>query len=551
MIERAQLSRVLLRGALTFLVSALLAAPLAIAWGVGRAQVDDYLGANQVSISVDYTSETRIDLGPLGNAYLPLDYGPVGLTITVQGIRQPTTGSILSQDTLQSYLVLYNSPREVIVGIRDSLVVDAVQKAVVAELLLVLIMIGWTQRKHFLSERLVRMSRAQQGVLAYVVLIVVVGAVAIAPPAKEPSPRYGVPVAEGTPLEGMTVDSSLLADLIDRGVKGVRAMAERQNDAIDDYVTEASGNLIDQSADLPAPEAGEDMLLGMSDLHCSMAMTRVWTQVVNLTGPSQLFSSGDDTMNGTASEQPCATAQRAIAGDRPFVDIGGNHDTAVTERQMKAVGMTVLNGKVLDVDGTRYLGDDDPDYNPPLSMERIRERPETQVEMAERLMKIATGRNVDILLVHQPNAARVITQSPNPPAKLIAWGHMHTQVGPQVITHEDGSWTVTLQMGTAGGVAAPTITSFSTPFSPPRKSADGYFFFRDRATGLITGVQPIHFLPDGSLIIEDRIPTGDLSALPPETRTRLGGAEASEPATPGTATPGTATPKSPRSGAAR
>ena len=80
--------------------------------------------------------------------------------------------------------------------------------------------------------------------------------------------------------------------------------------------------------------------------------------------------------------------------------------------------------------------------------------------------------------------------------------------------HDDGSWTVGMQEGTAGGVRQPTFISFSTPFSPPLISADVYFYFRDNATGLITGVQPVHFRPDGKVVIEDRIPTGDLSKLP-------------------------------------
>jgi len=88
--------------------------------------------------------------------------------------------------------------------------------------------------------------------------------------------------------------------------------------------------------------------------------------------------------------------------------------------------------------------------------------------------------------------------------------------------HDDGSWTVGMQEGTAGGVRQPTFSSFSTPFSPPLISADVYFYFRDNATGLITAVQPVHFRPDGKVVIEDRIPTGDLSRLPAETREKLG-----------------------------
>jgi hypothetical protein len=143
--------------------------------------------------------------------------------------------------------------------------------------------------------------------------------------------------------------------------------------------------------------------------------------------------------------------------------------------------------------------------------------------MAQRLVNIARDKHADVLMVHQPVAARVIMNTPNPPAALVLWGHYHAESGPRVIMHEDGSWTVGMQEGTAGGVREPTFTSFSTPFSPPLISADVYFYFRDNATGLITAVQPVHFLPDAKVVIEDRIATGDLSKLPPETRTKLDG----------------------------
>ena len=150
-------------------------------------------------------------------------------------------------------------------------------------------------------------------------------------------------------------------------------------------------------------------------------------------------------------------------------------------------------------------------------------------EVVERLGRhlpdtVARDKHTDVMLVHQPVAARVIMNAPNPPAPLVLWGHYHAQFGPRVIMHDDGSWTVGMQQGTAGGVREPTITSFSTPFSLPLISADVYFYFRDNANGLITGVQPVHFRPDARVMIEDRITTGDLTELPLETRTRLSGA---------------------------
>ena len=109
------------------------------------------------------------------------------------------------------------------------------------------------------------------------------------------------------------------------------------------------------------------------------------------------------------------------------------------------------------------------------------------------------------------------------PARLVLWGHFHSEVGPTVVRHADGSWSVGMRQGTAGGVRQPIATSFSTPFSPPLITADVYYYFLDSATRLVTAVQPVRFRPDGEVVIGERIPTGDLTELPPDTRVKLGG----------------------------
>jgi hypothetical protein len=194
------------------------------------------------------------------------------------------------------------------------------------------------------------------------------------------------------------------------------------------------------------------------------------------------------------------------------------------------------------VAGLEVLGDDDPEHNVPFSQDRTMDRAETEEQLAQRLIGVARTRGVDALLVHQPAASVVVMTSPNPPARLVLWGHFHSQAGPTVVRHDDGSWTVGMQQGTAGGIRPPTLTSFSTPFTPPLLSADVYFYFRDEATGLVTGVQPVHFLPDARVVIEDRIPTGDLQALPESTRARLSGSRPTAPDSASPASPVTAAP---------
>ena len=77
--------------------------------------------------------------------------------------------------------------------------------------------------------------------------------------------------------------------------------------------------------------------------------------------------------------------------------------------------------------------------------------------MAQRLVDVARGRQTDVIMVHQPAPRRGGDGDPELAARLVLWGHFHAEVGPTVVTHDDGSWTVGMQQGTAGGVRQPTL----------------------------------------------------------------------------------------------
>lgn len=330
-------------------------------------------------------------------------------------------------------------------------------------------------------------------------------------------------LAAGSRFASVTVDSRVLADLLDRSIKGVTLLSGRQQAAVQTYVDTAVADLSTQLDRLPRPQTGETMLLGFSDLHCNQAMTELIRRLAVITRPAQVLSTGDDMVNGTAAERGCINREARIADGVPFVVSTGNHDSDITETQMRNAGMVVLDGEVVDSNGLAILGDDDPERQVPFSVERVADRPESEEQLGQRMVDAATATPTDVILTHQPSASVVVMDTPNPPARLVLWGHFHSQFGPTVLTHDDGSWTVGMQQGTAGGVQQPTFSSFSTPFSPPLVRADVYFYFRDDATGLITGVQPVHFLPDATVVIDERIVTGDLAGLPPDTRTRLAG----------------------------
>jgi predicted phosphodiesterase len=502
---------------------AVLALPLAAAWGIGHARVEDYLGPHQATFAANYSGEIKLELGPIGNAYLPSPAAPIGLGITVGAVGgQPAESltTLFSDKTLAAYAGLYTEPSEAVTGVVERLQIDALVRGLWAEAVLLALFAVWALRRLFWSEWLARELSGRRLLVAYLAITALVFGSILVPPTADGA-RIPVAVANRTRFAGLTVDSVLLADLLNRGLKGTRLLTERQQRRVRTYIDKTNASLARQSTRLPRPRAGETMIMGFSDLHCNRAATELITRLERATSPAVVLSSGDDTLNGAAVERGCIRREAKITERAPFVVAGGNHDSEVTEAQMKSDGIAVLDGAVLEAGPVQVLGDDDPEYNN-LSGEQISDRQETEEQVAERLVEVARGRRVDVILVHKPVAATVIMKTPNPPARLVLWGHLHAEQGPSVIMHKDGSWTVGMQQGTAGGVRV-DFTYLGTPFSPPLISADVYFYFRDDATGLITGVQPVHFLPEAKTVIEKRIPTGDLAKLPAETRIELGG----------------------------
>lgn len=525
--SRSALLKGLGKALLLTMLAALAAAPLAAVWAISHARVDDYLGPHRVSFASNFNGVVELNLGPIGNAYLASPARPIGLTITVGGVgtAAESTSALFSEQTLTAYTSLYTEPGEAISGIVERLAQDAVRKGFEAEAVLLLGVAMWRLRRYLVPPWILsRVTPLRAAAVYLTVVALVVGSILV--PQQPEDPRYPVAIADGSRLSSLTVDSVLLADVLDRGIKGIRLLSSRQQQAVKTYVDTAALSLSNQLDSLPKPSSDESMILGFSDLHCNQAMSELIARLVRVTRPSLILSSGDDTVNGTAAERGCIRREARISNGAPFLVATGNHDSDVTEAQMRSSGMTVLDGRVVESAGLAVLGDDDPEHNVPFSVERTKDRPESEEDMAARLVGVADNRRSDVLLVHQPAAARVIMDTPNLPGRLVLWGHYHVASGPQVIMHDDGSWTVGMQEGTAGGVRQPTFSSFSTPFSPPLISADVYFYFRDNATGLITGVQPVHFRPDGKVVIDDRIPTGDLSRLPADTREKLGAASA-------------------------
>ena len=54
-------------------------------------------------------------------------------------------------------------------------------------------------------------------------------------------------MAHGTRFADLTVDSVVLADLLDRGIKGIRLLSDRQQDSVRTYIDKTNASLAAQA----------------------------------------------------------------------------------------------------------------------------------------------------------------------------------------------------------------------------------------------------------------------------------------------------------------
>src|SRR5215211_4829187 len=317
--RRALLKR-LGRALLLTLLAALAAAPLAAVWGISHARVDDYLGPHRVRFASNFRGEVELNLGPIGNAYLASPVRPIGLSLTVGGVGSASENpdSLFSEQTLIAYTSLYTEPGEVLSGIVEGLVHDAVREGLKAEAVLLLGVALWRLRHQLAAPWIVTTITRRRAAAAYVAVVALVVGSILVPP-KPTNPRYPVSIAEGGRFSSLTVDSLLLADVLDRGIKGIKLLSARQQRAVKTYLDSAAGSLSSQLDDLPKPGSDETMILGFSDLHCNRAMAELISRLAHATQPSIVLSSGDDTVNGTAAERGCIRREAAIPDAVPFL----------------------------------------------------------------------------------------------------------------------------------------------------------------------------------------------------------------------------------------
>jgi len=181
----------------------------------------------------------------------------------------------------------------------------------------------------------------------------------------------------------------------------------------------------------------------------------------------------------------------------------GNHDSQVTSQQEAAHGQKILDGKVVEVDGVRILGDRDAlETRVGAGTNVARERtPEEQG--ADLATAACDDGEVDLLLIHTPPVGLDALESGCVPFQVS--GHTHRRSGPeqvgQGIRYVNGS--------TAG--AAPNQPTVG----PLHGTAEMTVLRFDPQTRQMVDWQLVQVTPDGTASVGERqvvpavVPTAD------------------------------------------
>jgi Icc-related predicted phosphoesterase len=531
-------------------VAALLGSPLAVSWAVTHTSVQAAIGTTPATFTLTTRGHSELRLGIAGTVFVPVSRGPIGVVATVDGPGDPGTGdgdlaSYVRPEMLELYAGLFHDPEPAVQEYVDLVLGDFWRRLLIAELtvagvgglMLFALATVFPLRNLPPGQR----KKLRVALVCGVVLsaTTALAAVQLRPDGRDAGPEegaYTLPALEDTIAAGSTTNSPVLRALSGGALAKARQLIDRQEEQEEVYRASAEEALEAQALAMAGPRDGEIAVMMQSDMHCNTTMIRLQRMVFSMLQerfgedvPALLAISGDLTTNGTAAEGECIDNEREIAGQTPVAAVTGNHESDVSDRQMRDAGMTVLDGAVEEVGGVSVLGDGDPSRSEFFGETRLR-GDETQEDMGARLYEEATSDRPDLVLVHEAYAAQAFLDAApmrtfleeggstttayddgvrDVPAGAVFYGHWHRSEDPRVVWNSDGTWTLVMELDTSGGaIGAPTLGNFSTPWSRPQQQASFPVIFLDSETRLVTGYQIYRFATDASVTVLPRVDVG-------------------------------------------
>jgi hypothetical protein len=385
-------------------------------------------------------------------------------------------------------------------------------------------------------------------------------------PVPDANGRHLVEGLEGTGLEGAFTLSDKDVKAVKSAIRFVKLQVAEQMEAARKFELHAETSLRGAYDAIEGPQAGETAFLVGSDMHSNLAMIHIATETVSLI--NQKFGDGTiafvlfagDNTYGQAAEKDAVDKMGKIGGGAPEATGNGNHDSKITDEQLKDAHIEVLNGKLTKIAGVPVVGMGDPNltelFGPTISRDGGKTSEfDAGNELYEELLR-AKG-SMPVAETHEAYAAGAalglgeithesITQWFNDrgsntvpwedgvrdlPASLLIYGHWHRIIKPRTVWNSDGTWSVVMELNTMGGAIANTSpTHFSTPVGPPGQTASFPVIFRNNKRGLMTGYQMYTFDTDGQMHISKRIRIGSIDGQPYTTESPVEAATHRRPA---------------------
>ncbi|GAA3807365.1 hypothetical protein CSO01_19490 [Cellulomonas soli] len=468
-------------------------------------------------------------------------------------IDRAATLQALSGD-LQTYLAFFTGPQATLTDVARALVVDAARRTLITFVLLLAL---WAAGRALLGEARRRelttwLRPHTRRLVAGAAVVVVAGTVLTSSTGQGASgSRPASAVFDGTPLEGARVTGRLGGVIDTYGGYVVDALRENQDfyAAADAALTTAWGSRAQMVAEQEArdaeptagPSATDELteaptadpteeptgepsgdgstgpagaslapaaqgekaeepvepvtLLVVSDLHCNVGMATLIRSLARLSEADVVLDAGDTTMNGTTVEQYCVTTfARAVPAGVPLIVSPGNHDSAETTAMYARAGATILDGDVVDVDGLRILGDNDPNETR-VGAGGTASTGESAADMATRLADVACeDGEVDLLLIHTPAVGDTALADGCVPAQVS--GHFHKRTGPVQV----GEGIRYISASTAGA------TLNEATLGPLNGTAEMTVLRWDPATRTFLDYQLVSVRTDASVQVSARLP---------------------------------------------
>lgn len=349
----------------------------------------------RLSVRLNPTGDSRVDVAPLGTIDVDSHDGPLRLVISVTQLRPDAARRAFSNPAS-----LRGLGDRVAADLRHAVIRLAVKALVVGMLGAAILGLLFFRR--------IRLA-ALCGALAGGALAVFGGvAVLTWRPQALAEPHYTGLLTNAPALVGSA------RDIVDR--------FDRYSSELAGLVSDVS-RLYDVTSTLSAyrPDASTVRLLHVSDLHLNPAAWDVVRSVIKQYKVDAVIDTGDMTDHGSRPENRFVAPIGRLGV--PYVYVRGNHDSLVTESAVRRqAGAIVLDGSAASVAGLRIWGLGDPRFTPDKTTRDDAVGDEALMRVGLGASdRLAAAKPVDIAITHDPVVAEQFAGL----APLLLAGHSH------------------------------------------------------------------------------------------------------------------------------